>query len=62
MVLIFLMLSTTYSKFTELQISLPVANAEQLKERPQRNHRRRGSADGRYVIKGQPVEGRTLNS
>ena len=28
-VLIFLMLSTTYSKFTELQLTLPVADAEQ---------------------------------
>ena len=28
-VLIFLMLSTTYSKFTELQIKLPLADAEQ---------------------------------
>ena len=27
-VLIFLMLTTTYSKFTELQINLPVANAQ----------------------------------
>ena len=27
-VLIFLMLSTTYSKFTELQLSLPVADAD----------------------------------
>ena len=27
-ILIFLMLSTTYSKFTELQVTLPVADAE----------------------------------
>jgi biopolymer transport protein ExbD len=33
-VLIFLMLSTTYSRFTELQINLPAADAEKLRERP----------------------------
>ena len=32
-VLIFLMLSTTYSRFTELQVALPTANAETLKDR-----------------------------
>lgn len=31
-ILIFLMLSTTYSKFTELQLKLPVANVEALRE------------------------------
>ena len=33
-ILIFLMLSTTYSKFTELQITLPVADAEKSRDRP----------------------------
>ena len=33
-VLIFLMLSTTYSKFTELQVKLPSANADQAKDYP----------------------------
>ena len=33
-VLIFLMLSTTYSKFTELQVNLPTADAEKLRDRP----------------------------
>ena len=32
-VLIFLMLSTTYSKFTELQITLPVAQADKPRDR-----------------------------
>jgi biopolymer transport protein ExbD len=31
-VLIFMVLSTTYSKFTELQINLPVADANQLRD------------------------------
>jgi biopolymer transport protein ExbD len=58
-ILIFLMLSTTYSRFTELQITLPTADAEKLKERP-------GevivavSAEGRYAINRQPVDGRTV--
>ena len=33
-VLIFLMLSTTYSKFTELQLKLPTADAQAAKDRP----------------------------
>ena len=33
-ILIFLMLSTTYSKFTELQITLPIANADKARDRP----------------------------
>lgn len=33
-VLIFLMLSTTYSKYTEVQLSLPTADAAQMKNRP----------------------------
>lgn len=58
-VLIFLMLSTTYSKFTELQISLPTADAEKLKERPAEIIVA-VSGDGRYVINHQPVEGRSV--
>ncbi|MBC7916640.1 MAG: biopolymer transporter ExbD, partial [Rhodoferax sp.] len=33
-VLIFLMLSTTYSKFTEIQLTLPVADTQSPKEYP----------------------------
>jgi biopolymer transport protein ExbD len=58
-VLIFLMLSTTYSRFTELQIDLPAANAEPLRERP-------GevivavASDGRYAVNRKPVDGRSV--
>lgn len=48
-VLIFLMLSTTYSKFTELQLTLPVANVEQQRDRPQEIIVS-VAADGRYAI------------
>jgi biopolymer transport protein ExbD len=33
-ILIFLMITTTYSKYTELQINLPTAEAEKQNERP----------------------------
>lgn len=48
-VLIFLMLSTTYSKFTELQLTLPVADAEQQRNRP-KEIIVSVAADGRYAI------------
>ena len=47
--LIFLMLSTTYSKYTQLQIQLPVANAEAARKRPQEVVVA-VSSDGRYAI------------
>ena len=59
-VLIFLMLSTTYSKFTELQITLPVADAEKLRDR-QHEVRVAVSADGRYTVDGKAVEGRSVD-
>jgi len=34
-ILIFLMITTTYSRFTELQIQLPTADAEKAEQRPQ---------------------------
>ncbi|KKW67591.1 biopolymer transporter ExbD [Lampropedia cohaerens] len=34
-ILIFLMLTTTYSRFNELQLNLPLASAEPLQTRPQ---------------------------
>lgn len=58
-VLIFLMASTTYSKFTELQVTLPTADAEKLRERP-REIVVLVSADGRYVVNRKPVEGRSV--
>ena len=33
-ILIFLMITTTYSRYTELQIQLPTADAEQAQQRP----------------------------
>jgi biopolymer transport protein ExbD len=59
-ILIFLMLSTTYSKFTELQISLPVANSERARDRPNEIIVA-VAADGRYSINRKPVEGRSVD-
>jgi biopolymer transport protein ExbD len=60
-ILIFLMLTTTYSKFTELQLTLPVADAEQ-----QRDHPKEiivsVAADGRYAINKAGVEGKTVDA
>jgi len=60
-ILIFLMLSTTYSKFTELQLRLPVADVE-----AQRNYPREVlvsvDADGGYTVNRQPVGGRDVTA
>jgi biopolymer transport protein ExbD len=58
-ILIFLMLSTSYSRFTELQINLPAAAAERLRERPNEVVVA-VSSDGRYVVNKRPVDGRSV--
>jgi biopolymer transport protein ExbD len=58
-VLIFLMLSTTYSRFTELQVTLPTADAEKLRERPNEIIVA-VAADGRYAVNRKPVDGRSV--
>lgn len=58
-VLIFLVLSTTYSKYAELQIRLPLANAEPQRERP-REVVLAIAADGRYAVDRQALEGRSV--
>ena len=60
-VLIFLMLSTTYSKFTELQLRLPVADADAQRDYP-KEVIVAVSADGRYSINRVPVEGRSVEA
>ena len=58
-ILIFLMLSTTYSRFTELQLTLPSADAEKMRERPGEIIVAIGS-DGRYMINRRAVDGRSV--
>ena len=58
-ILIFLMLTTTYSRFTELQITLPVADADKPKDRP-REILVSVTADGLYAVDRKPVDGRQI--
>ena len=60
-VLIFLMLSTTYSRFTELQVNLPTADADKLKDRP-KELVVSVSSDGRYMVNRQPLDGRSVEA
>jgi len=58
-ILIFLMLTTTYSRFTELQLTLPVANAEQLRDRP-KEVIVSVAADGRYAVNKDTLPGNSV--
>jgi len=60
-VLIFLMLSTTYSKFTELQLTLPVADADAQRDYPKELIVAIG-ADGTYSINRQLLQGRSVEN
>src|SRR3954471_24628686 len=53
-ILIFLMITTTYSKYTELQINLPTADAEKQLERPSEINVV-VNAQGQYVINRAPT-------
>ena len=60
-ILIFLMLTTTYSKFTEMQLKLPVADVD-----AQRDYRKEVivavSSDGRYMVNKTPITGRSVGA
>jgi biopolymer transport protein ExbD len=58
-ILIFLMITTTYSKYTELQINLPTANAEKQLERPN-EVTVLVNAQGQYVVNRAPVAFRSI--
>lgn len=60
-VLIFLMVTTTYSRFTELKVNLPTADSEKLQERPKEIIISVAS-DGRYALDRQMLEGRDVES
>ena len=59
-ILIFLMLTTTYSKFTEMQLTLPSADVDQLRDRPRELIVSIG-ADGRYVINKTELQNRSVD-
>ena len=60
-VLIFLMLSTTYSRFTELQLNLPVVDADAQREYP-KEVLVTVSSDGAYSVNRVPVVDRSLDA
>ena len=60
-VLIFLMLSTTYSKFTELQLKLPVADADAQRDYP-KEVIVGVSSDGRYIVQGLALGSRSVDA
>ena len=59
-ILIFLMVTTTYSKYTELQINLPTADAEKQLERPNEVSVL-VNAQGQYIINHRPAAGRNVD-
>jgi len=59
-ILIFLMITTTYNKYTELQINLPTADADKQMERSNEIAVLVNS-QGQYVINRQPVVFRTID-
>ncbi len=58
-ILIFLMLTTTYSKFTEIELVLPSADTEQMRDRP-REVIISITADGAYVVGKLPLADRSV--
>ena len=60
-VLIFLMLSTTYSKFTELQLKLPVADADTQRDYP-KELLVTVSSEGDYGVNRVAVQGRSVEA
>lgn len=60
-ILIFLLVSTTYSKYAELQINLPTADAEKQLERP--NEVNIGiTTGGKYSINGKTIQFTNVDS
>jgi biopolymer transport protein ExbD len=58
-ILIFLMLSTTYSKFTEMQIRLPTADVEAQRDYP-KEVLVSVNSEGDYSVNKQAVSGRSV--
>lgn len=60
-ILIFLMVTTTFSQFAELQINLPTAQAEKPEDKPLAVNVA-VDAGGRYVVNGKPFVGQNVDS
>lgn len=59
-ILIFLMLTTTYARYTELKINLPIANAERTREAPKEIIVSVAS-NGTYAVNRKTLEGRSVD-
>lgn len=59
-VIIFLMLTTTYARFSGLEINLPSANAEEKAEKPNEIEVA-VTATGQVVVNGQPLSSADVN-
>ena len=60
-VLIFLMLTTTWSRLTEINMTLPLADAQKQKDRPQQIVLT-VSAQGQYAVNKSPVDGTSVSA
>ncbi len=60
-ILIFLMLTTTYSRYTELHINLPSASPDSAQEQPEQLVIA-VTSDGRYAVGGQAMEQRSAEA
>ena len=60
-VLIFLMLSSTASRLSEINMTLPLADAQKQKERPQQIVLT-VSAQGQYAVNKSPVDGTSVSA
>ena len=60
-VVIFLMLTTSWSRLTEINLTLPTADAQKLSERPKQIILS-VTAQGQYIINKSPVGGTTVSS
>ena len=60
-ILIFLMLTTTYSRYTTLRVNLPTASAQVEQEQPEQLVVSVAS-DGRYAVGGQEMELRSVDA
>ena len=58
-VLIFLMLTTTWSRLTEINLTLPLADAQKQKDRPQQIVLT-VSAQGQYAVNKSPIDGTSV--
>jgi biopolymer transport protein ExbD len=59
--LIFLMLTTTWSRLTEINMTLPLADAQKQKDRPQQIVLT-VSAQGQYAVNKSPVDGTSVSA